>query len=116
MSADPHEHVFKTITEAAGIPGTLLAYPVGQVPPLPWFVYECEDGGDVRADDMDYAALPRFRVELFEEGRDTDLEDSIAEAIRAAYGPVDITESWDAEEHCRMVDYEFSYTIKEEEE
>lgn len=116
MSVDPYEHVFTTITEASGIPGTLLAYPVGQVPELPWFVYECEDDGSIRADDSDYAALPRFRVELFENGRDKDLEDSIADTIRETYGPVDVTDMWDEAEHCRMVDYEFSFTIKEDEE
>lgn len=113
---DPYEHVFSTITEASGIPGTLLAYPVGQVPPLPWFVYECEDAGSVHADDSDYAAIPKFRVELFEEGRDKDLEGSIAAAIRETFGPVDIIDMWDEEEHCRMVDFEFAYTPLEDEE
>ena len=110
---DAYEHVYATVT-ACGIPGTLEAYPVGEVPALPWFVYLLDDGGEFPADDTDYAGIPRFRVELYEETRDADLESSIATAIRDAYGPVRIMPEYIPDEDCRMVAYEFAFTPKED--
>ena len=109
--SDAYQDVYQTVL-ACGVPGTLEAYPVGKVPPLPWFVYLLDGDGGVDADDTDYAELPRFRVELYEATRDADLESSISEAIRDAYGPVRVMPEWIADEGVRMVAYEFSYTPK----
>lgn len=110
---DAYEHVYQTIL-SCGIPGTLEAYPVGQVPELPWFVYLLDDDGGFPADDIDFAEVPRFRVELYETSRDADLESSIADTIRATYGPVRIMPEYIPDENVRMVAYEFAFTPKEE--
>lgn len=109
---DAYQHVYQTVL-SCGIPGTLEAYPVGQVPALPWFVYLCDDCGALAADDTDYAAVPRFRVELYEESRNAELESTIADTIREVYGPVRIMPEYIPDEDCRMVAYEFAFTPKE---
>lgn len=107
--SDPFGHVYQTIL-ACGIPGTLAAYPVGCVPPLPWFVYLMDGDGGLAADDCNYAEVPRFRVELYEKTRDAELESAVAEAIREAYGPVTVLPEWVSDEGVYMVAYSFAYT------
>lgn len=113
-AVDAYTHVYQTIL-ACGIPGTYEAYPVGHVPELPWFVYLLDEAGSTFADDDNYAAIPRFRVELYEVSRDEDLESSIADAIREAYGPVDVLPTWVTDEGVHMVTYSFAFTPKETE-
>lgn len=105
----PNETVFRTLS-GVGIPGTYLAYQEGSVPPLPWFVYMREGGGEFHADDSNYAALPRYRVELYMAERDASLIDAMARAIGERFGPYATDESWVLSEHALMVTYEFTYT------
>jgi hypothetical protein len=57
-------------------PGTYVSWPTGKAPPLPWFAYERERGGEVFADNTNYDLMPRYRVELlFSEKDDALIED-----------------------------------------
>lgn len=115
----PYEHVYKTVS-ALGIPGTLMAWPVadgnggGGAPSPPFFVYLRDEDGTFQADGTDYAAIPTFRVELYEAEPDLALEARVADAIRDAYGPVRTDESWVDSEHCRLVAFTFSFTPRNE--
>lgn len=105
----PNEVVYQTVS-GVGIPGTYAAYQEGSAPALPWFVYIRERGGEVYADDSNYATLPRYRVELYMAERDSDLIASVGEAIGGRFGPYSTDESWILSEHVLMVSYEFTYT------
>ncbi len=71
--------VFSTLLDV--VKGTYLGYPVGKAPPLPWFIYERERGGEAFADNSNYGLLPRYRVELYFEENDPDLIDRFEEKL-----------------------------------
>lgn len=57
-------------------PGTYVAWPIGDAPPLPWFTYKRQHDGEVFADNRNYGLMPRYRVELlFKENDPTLIED-----------------------------------------
>lgn len=105
----PNEVVYQTV-RGVGIPGTYAAYQEGSAPPLPWFVYIRDRGGEVYADDSNYAVLPRYRVELYMASRDSALVDAVGDAIGERFGPYSTYETWILSEHVLMVSYEFTYT------
>ena len=110
--SDAYEDVY-SVACSVGVPGTLEAWPIGKAPSLPWFVYLLDEDGGLDADDDNYADVPRFRIELYEETRDSELEGSMEEAIREAFGPVSVIAEWIPDENARMVAYGFAYTPKE---
>lgn len=93
---------------ALGLPGTAFAYPEGDAPAPPFFVYSVDNHGEIFADDDVWFAMPRFRVELLEKYGDADLESKVLKALRAAFGPVVTYEDWDETDHCKVVSYYFS--------
>lgn len=105
----PNEVIYQTLT-STGVPGTYAAYQEGNVPPLPWFVYIRDRGGEVFADDSNYAELPRYRVELYMAERDSELIETFSNVIKGRFGPCSTMESWILSEHVLMVVYEFTYT------
>lgn len=105
MTSD--ERVFEALS-ATGVPGALQAYPEGKAPPAPFFVYMLDTAGEFYADDSNWAAIPSYRVELYEKARDADLEERFASAIRSAFGPVSVMEDWVESEHARMVTFRFA--------
>ena len=63
-------------------PGTYLAWPIGKAPSLPWFTYRWWSGGEVFADDENYAQLRRMRIELYFKELDLDLIDDFEDALK----------------------------------
>lgn len=96
--------------KALGLLGTKLAYPEGDAPAPPFFVYSVDDYGEVFADNSNWANLPRYRVELLEKYGDADLESKVLEALRAEFGPVVVYEDWDSTDHCKVTSYYFTIT------
>jgi hypothetical protein len=100
------ERVYAALT-ASGIKGTYVAYPVGKAPPLPWFTYREDDGGEFFADDSNYAGLPHYMARLFQEDMDTEVEDRLAAAV-ATIGPYRKTQAWSPTENCLITTFEFT--------
>lgn len=107
MTSD--QRVYQCV-KATGIPGTKLAYPEGDAPAAPFFVYEVDDFGETFADDGNWASTPRYRVELLERYGDAELETEVFDALRAEFGPVKVYEDWDTEDHCKVTSYYFTIT------
>lgn len=101
------ERIAKCLT-ALGLPGTKLAYPEGDAPAPPFFVYGIDSSGEFYADDANWIDLPRYRVELLEKYGDADLESKVLQALQTAFGPVATYEDWDETDHCKVVSYYFS--------
>lgn len=103
----PNEAVYTTLS-ATGLKGAQSAWPIGAAPPLPWFVYYREDGGEVFADDSNYSKLPRFRAELWTSQNDETVRASF-EAALSEIGPFSTNEGWVPSENAYMVAYTFTY-------
>lgn len=101
------KRLYATLT-ATGIPGTRDAYPEGEAPSPPFFIYVVDSHGEVFADGSNYAELPRYRVILVERNADAEVEEKLLKAIQAVYGPVKVIEDWIAEERTRNVNYYFT--------
>lgn len=100
--------VYSRLLES-GLQGTYHAYREGGAPPLPWFVYECIDDGAVFADDANHAALPVYRVSLYEAVSTPQAQQAIEGAI-AKMGPYTKEEYHIDSEKCDMTTYTFTYT------
>lgn len=85
MSSPVRERLYATVS--ALVPCAFLAWPVGGAPSLPWAVYSDEPDG-LGADNGNWAARHRIEVGLYEKEIDTDLGDSLFEALAAEYGYV----------------------------
>lgn len=107
----PFEDVYATLS-ATGIPGTRLAWPTGKAPDLPWWVYRMEQTNTFCADNENYSATPRFRVELYEAAPDPEVEGKIADAI-SQIGPYERYDDWSPDEKCLITAYEFTYAKEE---
>lgn len=103
----PKEDVFKTLS-AVGIPGTWVAWRHGSVKPLPWFVFSRESGGEVMADNSNYACLPRFRVELMLAESDPELQARFEEAL-GSIGPFTSNEGWIPGENAYQIAYSITW-------
>ncbi len=90
---------------ALGIPGTRLAYPEGQAPSPPFFVYEMDEPGLLFADNAPCAAIPRYRVQLLERYGDPELQKRVFEALADEFGAVSYSEDWSESEHCSITSY-----------
>lgn len=101
--------------KTSGIQGTYVAYPVGKAPPLPWFTYREEDGGEFFADDANYSDLPRFVAHLYQESVDAQVEDRFAAAV-ATIGPYRKTQAWSATENCLITIFQFTLAKPTKEE
>lgn len=108
----PDAFVYQTLLES-GIPGTKVAYPEGNAPPLPWFVYLKRRGGDLFADNVNHAKLQRYRVELLQASNDPDVQARLEAAI-AKIGPYTSYETWVPTERCVMTTYDFTYHFEQE--
>ena len=103
----PDDDVYQTLL-LSGIPGTRMAYPEGEAPPLPWFVYMRRKGGEVIADDRNWSKMYRFRAELYMREYDPELVERFEDAI-GSIGPYKADETWVPTERCLMVSYDFTY-------
>ena len=105
-------YVFKTLKEESGLPGTELAWPYGEAPSLPWFVYMRSNDGETFAENDNYHSMPRYRAELYISENDADLVRTFANAVRRL-GPYRHHEQWLDNENCQMHSYTFTLTRKE---
>ena len=103
----PEAEVFAKLS-TSGIPGTKVAWQLGCAPPPPYFVYCRDEGGDLFADDLNYALLPRFRAELYMGEYDAGVRETFSDAV-ASVGPYTTNESWIPGESAYMVAYEFTW-------
>lgn len=105
--------VYAALT-ATGIPGRQDAYPVGNAPAPPFFVYTVESPGGFVADGTIYASLPRFHVELFEKTSNPETEALVRDAITSLGCVPDETGEWSESEVCHIQQYDFTYHYREE--
>lgn len=105
--------VYAALT-ATGIPGRQDAYPVGEAPPPPFFIYTMESTGGFVADGIIYASLPKFHVELFEKVSNATNEKLIRDAILSLGSVPDETGNWSESEVCHIEQYDFTYHVSEE--
>ena len=103
--------VFNTIKDITGIPGTRYAWPYGNVPSLPWFVYYRDRKGEVHADNDNYFLMPRYKAELYIRDHDPELLAAFEEAV-STLGPYRHREVWLDSENCTM--HTFTFTLTEE--
>lgn len=103
--------VYNTLKDLTGLPGTRRAWPFGQVPPLPWFVYYRDRKGEVHADNDNYFLIPRYKVELYTKENDPELVSIFMDAI-STLGPYRHRETWLDSENCTM--HTFTFTLTEE--
>ena len=99
---------------ATGIPGRQDAYPVGNAPTPPFFVYSMEAEGGFVADGTVYASLPSFHVELFEKASDRETEALVRNAILGLGCVPDETGTWSESEVCHIQQYDFTYHYRED--
>lgn len=86
-----HADVYAAVSPV--VPIRHMEWAGGSAPALPWAVYDCEDT-PICAGNEQIAVKHRYTVELYEVRRDAELELSVANAIRAAFGAVTRDESW----------------------
>lgn len=103
--------VFSTLSGMTNLPGTKLAWPIGDVPSLPWFVYYRDRKGEVHADNDNYFLMPRYKAELYIKENDPELVDAFEEAV-STLGPYRHRETWLDSENCTM--HTFTFTLTEE--
>lgn len=103
--------VFSTLTGMTGLPGTKFAWPLGDVPPLPWFVYYRDKKGEFHADNDNYYLMPRYHAELYITENDPDLVASFEEAV-STLGSYRHRVVWNSSENCTM--HTFTFTLTEE--
>lgn len=92
---------------STGLPFTYLAWPTGHAPALPWCVWLEDDHGEFYADDSNYAALPRIRVELYQSEHDESVTAKVRDALRVL-GPTSERTDWVESEGCEMTSFEFT--------
>lgn len=103
----PNEVVYETLC-SSGIPGAEWAFPLGKAPAPPFFVYMHERGGDLFAEDDNYAQMHRYRAELYMSEPDNAVRREFEAAI-SQLSPFTSNESWIPSENCLMVAYSFTY-------
>lgn len=103
----PDERVYQTLRES-DLLGTKLAWPVGGAPPLPWFTYRKDSGGEVYADNQTYSCLIRYQADLYQADADDDIRLAFETQV-AKLGPYSSSEVWVAAENCWMTSYSFTF-------
>lgn len=103
--------VFSTLHDVTGLPGTKLAWPLGEAPSLPWFVYSRERKGELYADNGKYFTMPRYRVELYTSENEPELLESFERAVELL-GSDRFQETWIEGENCLI--YSFTFTLTKE--
>ena len=100
------ERVFDAMN-CVGIPIARGAWPKDKAPNLPWAVYRMDSVGAFEADDVNYAEVPRWEVDLYQKTVDPSLEQAIEEAITNEFGPYERYEQWMNDENCMVTVYLF---------
>ena len=95
--------------KATGLKGTKFNWPVGKAPPLPWFIYFRNRGGEEFADNDNYFQFPRYVAELYVKENDPDLAEAFGRAVRTL-GPFSRREEWLDSEGCMVYRFQFTLT------
>lgn len=103
--------VFSTLSGLTGLPGTKDAWPFGEVPSLPWFVYYRDKKGEFHADNDNYYLMPRYKAELYIRENDPELVTAFEEAV-STLGTYRHRDMWLESENCMM--HTFTFTLTEE--
>ena len=103
----PDEHVYQTLL-TSGIRGTKIGWPIGNAPALPWFTYKHKKGGEVFADDSNFAKMRRYEVDLYEREQSDEVREALEGAL-AQIGPFSETDSWITAENCWVTSYSVTY-------
>lgn len=105
MSYD--DAVYAALTQS-GLKGTKYAWPIGGAPPLPWFTYRRTKGGEVFADDGNFALMRHYDIELYQRELDDEVRDHFEEYV-ATIGPFSSFETWIPSENCWQTSYRVTY-------
>lgn len=103
----PDETVFELLS-SSGLSGTKDSWPLKKAPALPWFTYKREKGGEVFADDANYALMRRYEVELYQRELDDEVRDAFEECV-ARVGPFSSDEEWIPHENCWVTTYSVTF-------
>ena len=99
-----HADVYAAVSPI--VPVRHMEWPIGHAPALPWAVYDGDDT-PICAGDKQVAVKHRWTVELYEKARNAELEKSLANALRDAFGSVYRDESWVEDEDMLQVRFTF---------
>jgi len=103
----PDECVYQTLI-TCGMRGTKTAWQLGQVPPLPWFTYKHVKGGELFADDRNYAKMHRYEIDLYQKECDEDEREAF-EDVLTRIGPWKCLESWIPAENAWITSYSATF-------
>jgi hypothetical protein len=98
--------VYSVLSEV--VPGTKDAWPVGNAPPLPWFVYRRAWGGEIYADNDNISLLPRYTAELYMAENDPEVLGRFEDAV-SSLGTYSRRDSWLESQSCLMYTFRFTY-------
>lgn len=100
------ERIVSAVSEH--VPCAHLCWPQANAPDLPWAVYLDEPSGK-GADNVNWATVHGWSVELYEKYPSTELEDAVFDTLRGEYGYVEPpTTTWIDSEGCYCTLYRFS--------
>ena len=106
-----HESVYAAVSQI--VPCRHMEWPNDSAPALPWALYYEDYERPVGADDVQIAVRRTWIVELYEKRRDRNVEESLGNALRDAFGSVRRGESWIENDNMLVVTYTF-YEIEGE--
>lgn len=101
------------ILKSTGLPVTYYAWPVGEVPNLPYICWLLPSDDDVYADDGNYVHVQNVDIELYTETKDWDAEALVETALKTAGIPYDRTEQYITQERMFQVVYSISLVIND---
>ncbi|MBR3161013.1 MAG: hypothetical protein IKF14_18340 [Atopobiaceae bacterium] len=107
-SETPRQVVGKVLSEV-GVPVTWDAWPTGKAPPLPWIAFSYMRGGEVYADNENYAELCKFKVGLYYKEYDPELETAFKSTLARLGTYRRYDDVYLSSEHCYLADYEIIY-------
>lgn len=94
-------------TVSAIVPCIHMAWPEDAAPALPFAVWYLERERGFHADGGKFARASAWCVELYERTCDYELHDELEDAIEAAFGPCEKTETWLSDEGAVATVYRF---------
>jgi len=102
------ERVYSTLHDLTGIPGARVAFG-DKKPKCPRFLYRLREGGEVVADGLNYAAMPKYTARLYLSDYDSDTVAAFARAV-SSIGPYTYDEEWSDEDGGKYVAV-FDFTV-----
>lgn len=91
--------------KSAGMPVAYRQWAPAKPPPLPYVVFFQTGRSDAYADNSNYAKVPRWRVELYSEGKNDDGEAAIERALSENQITYSINETGDQDDYFLVAYY-----------